>query len=149
MKVYNQEKTEILTEYDLTKGYLQTDTITRHIPAVKGVEEQSHYETVKEYPNGGKDVKKVIDVASVKTIPEHDEIEEIQVYVPYTEQELANIAAKQRIAELKGLLAATDYKAIKYAEGELTAEEYAETKAERQAWRAEINENEQRISDND
>lgn len=45
-----------------------------------------------------------------------------------------------RIAELKQLLSDTDYKAIKYAEGLISEEEYAETKAQRQAWRDEINE---------
>ena len=43
------------------------------------------------------------------------------------------------IGEYKRKLKSTDYKAIKYAEGELTAEEYAETLAQRRAWRAEIN----------
>ena len=33
----------------------------------------------------------------------------------------------------------TDYQAIKYAEGQLTEEEYAPIKAQRQAWRDEIN----------
>ena len=140
MKVYNIEKTEILTEYDLTKGYLRADTLITHIPAVEAVEEQSHYETIKEYPNGGIVVKKVIDVAGVKAVPAHDETEEIQVYIPYTAEQIAEREKTARIAELKRLLAASDYKAIKYAEGVLTAEEYAETKAERQAWRDEINE---------
>ena len=45
-----------------------------------------------------------------------------------------------RIFELKTKLKKTDYKAIKYAEGELTTEEYASTLEERRAWRAEINE---------
>lgn len=44
------------------------------------------------------------------------------------------------IYALKSQLAETDYKAIKYAEGWITAEEYAETKAQRQAWRDRINE---------
>lgn len=43
-----------------------------------------------------------------------------------------------RIIELKRQLRLTDYKAIKFAEGELSAEEYAETKAQRKAWREEI-----------
>lgn len=47
--------------------------------------------------------------------------------------------ASKRIPELKQLLADSDYKAIKFAEGELSAEEYATTKAQRAAWRAEIN----------
>lgn len=41
--------------------------------------------------------------------------------------------------ELKAKLAGTDYQAIKYAEGLLTEEEYAPIKAQRQAWRDEIN----------
>ena len=44
-----------------------------------------------------------------------------------------------KIIELKRFLQSTDYQAIKYAEGELSAEEYAETKAQRKAWREEIN----------
>lgn len=44
-----------------------------------------------------------------------------------------------RIAELKSKLAQTDYKAIKYAEGHLTEEEYASLKLQRQLWRDEIN----------
>lgn len=55
------------------------------------------------------------------------------------EETALEISAEVRIAELKQRLADTDYKAIKYAEGEMTAEEYAETKAQRRAWRAEIN----------
>lgn len=43
------------------------------------------------------------------------------------------------ILALKQKLSATDYQAIKFAEGELTADEYAPTKAERKAWREEIN----------
>lgn len=50
-----------------------------------------------------------------------------------------------RISELKALLSQTDYKAIKYAEGLLTEEEYAPIKAQRQAWRDEINQLEQMI----
>lgn len=36
-------------------------------------------------------------------------------------------------------LSSTDYKAIKFAEGELTEAEYAPTREERRKWRAEIN----------
>lgn len=45
----------------------------------------------------------------------------------------------KKINILKIRLEKSDYKAIKYAEGEITADEYAETKAKRRAWRAEIN----------
>lgn len=50
-----------------------------------------------------------------------------------------NIHPKLQIIALKQQLQSTDYKAIKYSEGWLTDEEYAETKAERQRIRDEIN----------
>ena len=40
----------------------------------------------------------------------------------------------------KQLLSLTDYMAIKHSEGELTEEEYSETKEKRKNWRARINE---------
>ena len=43
------------------------------------------------------------------------------------------------INAMKQLLSNTDYMAIKYAEGEISAEDYAETKANRQHWRDVIN----------
>ena len=46
---------------------------------------------------------------------------------------------EREISELKRKLSDTDYKAIKYAEGFLTEEEYKETKAQRQMWRDRIN----------
>lgn len=46
---------------------------------------------------------------------------------------------RRRIAELKAKLSKTDYQAIKYAEGEITAEDYLSTKEMRKAWRFEIN----------
>lgn len=45
----------------------------------------------------------------------------------------------KRRAELKRNLEATDYQAIKFAEGELSEEEYAPVREQRRAWRAEIN----------
>lgn len=44
-----------------------------------------------------------------------------------------------RIMELKKLLADTDYMCLKHMDGALTEAEYAETKAQRQEWRDEIN----------
>lgn len=51
----------------------------------------------------------------------------------------AKAARLARIDELKGLLSASDYRAIKYAEGVLSEEEFAESKAQRQVWRDEVN----------
>ena len=59
------------------------------------------------------------------------------------ERRLAEI--QKQISVLKITLAGSDYKAIKYAEGWITEEEYAEIKAQRQAWRDEINELEHRL----
>lgn len=49
-------------------------------------------------------------------------------------------AINKEISELKKKLFDTDYKAIKYSEGWLTDEEYAEAKAQREEWRKRINE---------
>lgn len=88
MKVYNQDKTNILELYDLSKGYLKEDILITHYDEVKAVEEKGHYETIAEYPNGGKDVEWVVDVKGVEYKPARDEEEEILVYIPYTEEEI-------------------------------------------------------------
>jgi hydrogenase maturation factor HypE len=49
------------------------------------------------------------------------------------------VAKIQKINQLKAKLRDTDYKAIKFAEGEMSAEEYEPVKLERRAWREEIN----------
>ena len=50
-----------------------------------------------------------------------------------------------KISECKRQLETTDYKAIKYAEGYYTDEEYAQIKFDRQSYRDEINQYEQEI----
>lgn len=60
-----------------------------------------------------------------------------------TEEEVAKDIISNRnkeISELKAKLAQTDYQAIKFAEGWITADDYAPTKALRNSWRARINE---------
>lgn len=56
-----------------------------------------------------------------------------------TADDISRDEAKARIFELKNFLTATDYKAIKYAEGALTADEYAPDRQARADARAEIN----------
>lgn len=145
MRVFNKAKTKELTEYDLTKGYLKNDTLINHIPEVAAVEEQSHKEVVAEYENGGKDVVTIIDVEGIPYQPARDEEEEIQVYIPYTKAELTKMANEKRIKELKQLLRDTDYRAIKYAEGCYTEEEYKPYKELRQSYRDEINQLEENL----
>ena len=63
----------------------------------------------------------------------------------YTDAELTVQANKKRIAELKALLQATDYQAIKYAEGFISEADYLPIKQVRQSYRNKINELEAQI----
>ena len=74
---------------DLTLGYLTGSTEEITHPAVEGVEEQWHWETVTEYPNGGKDVQKIVDRPGVKAQAAWTEQMPIQKYIRYTAEELA------------------------------------------------------------
>lgn len=138
MRIFDETKTVELTEYDLTKGYMKSDVIETEIPEQPAVEEQYHYEVVREYESGGRDVQKVVDVEAKAYLPARVEREEIGVYIPYTEREIKVMAAQREMSELKAKLAETDYKAIKYAEGFIVESEYAPIRAERQSWRERI-----------
>ena len=122
MKVFDEEMNEI-SEPDLELGRLEerSKPITHHY--VVDVEEITHEEVIREYPNGGKDVIFVIDVEeeghweardengniveSADVIPDdapHEldipSVHRWLVYIPYTTEELAEIeAAKQAEAE--------------------------------------------------
>ena len=88
MKIID-ENGSVVENPDLTAGYLAADTEAVEHPAQDAVEELSHYETVAEYPNGGKDVRKVIDRAAVPAAPAWTEQLPIQRYIRYTAEELA------------------------------------------------------------
>lgn len=98
MKIIDSNGVEIASP-DLTLGYLKQETQTIHHDAVAGVEEVSHYETIREYSNGGKDVKKVVDVKAVPAQEAYDEEVEVQRYVLYTAEELAAQAEAKKKAE--------------------------------------------------
>lgn len=88
MRILNENNVEI-TSPDLTLGYLKEDKIfVQHHEAIEFVPEVWHYEVVAEYPNGGKDIRKVIDTPAVLAQDAWDEYENIQRYIPYTEAEL-------------------------------------------------------------
>ena len=91
MRIFNESKTKELFNIDYLKGKLVNDKIITCIDEKPFIAEQYHYETIKEYENGGKDVVKVIDVEQQEYIPAHEEIEDIQVFIPYTEAELLKI----------------------------------------------------------
>lgn len=143
MKIYNYEKTQELNEneVDLEKGYLQADKIfVKHHDAVEA-KPAVYGDRIEILPNGSKQNLKPLITPAVSAKEEWDEYEDIQVYILYTKKELA----EREIHVLKTKLSETDYRAIKYAEGEMTAQEYAETKEKRSAWRARINELEEAI----
>lgn len=103
MRIIDETGNEI-TNPDLYLGHLISDTETVHHDAVEAVEEQSHYETIAEYPNGGKDVKKIVDVEAVSAKDAWDEEVQIQRYVLYTEEELKAIldeVKEDKIAQSK------------------------------------------------
>ena len=93
-EIYN-ENMERIENPDLTLGYLRSDTRTQYHEAVEGVQEVWHYETVAEYPNGGKDIRKVVDVPGVAAQAAWDEEIPIQIYVPYTQEELDRMEAER------------------------------------------------------
>ena len=90
---------------DLSLGYLREEKILiAHHDAMEAVQEQWHYETIAEYPNGGKDVKKVVDVPGVEAKDAWDEYETVQRYIPYTDEELEAMNAPSPQDDMDAML---------------------------------------------
>ena len=100
MKIID-ETGAVIESPDLTLGYLTDDTEEITHPAVEGVEELFHYETVAEYPNGGKDVQKIVDRPGVQAQEEWVEKVPIQKYIRYTAEELAAQEEERKKAEAR------------------------------------------------
>ena len=98
MKIIDENGAAIETP-DLTLGYLVYDTEPVEHPAVEGMEELFHYETVAEYPNGGRDVRKVVDRPGVQAQEAWTEQVPIQKYIRYTAEELAAQEEERKKAE--------------------------------------------------
>ena len=96
MRVFNEDKTQELQEYDLTLGHLQSDKLlVNHQDAI---EENIVYKEIKHYDKNGKlvGVAKRIDEENSKFAqPEINEYEDIQIYIPYTTTEFNNIACRK------------------------------------------------------
>ena len=116
MKIIDKNNIEIETP-NLEIGYLKPDRFfIQHHEAIEAVEEQGHWETLAEYPNGGKDVAWVVDVPGVAAAAAWDEYEDVLRYTLYTEEQLAEIAAAKeaaykaspeyRVAQLEAMLEA-------------------------------------------
>lgn len=91
MRILNQAGEEIVFPGH-GKGYLRRERveIARH-PAVEAVAEQSHFEVLRTYPNGGQDVKKVVDVPGVTGRAAWVEYEDILRFFPYADEVLAEL----------------------------------------------------------
>ena len=106
MKILDETGT-VVENPDLTLGYLVDDTEEVTHPAVEGMEEQWHWETVTEYPNGGRDVQKVIDVPGVPAQAAWTEQVPIQKYIRYTAEELVAREEERKKAEAREKLPET------------------------------------------
>ena len=97
MRILDQNDNEIQPEdVDYRLGKLSDDKIfIQHHDAVEAVEEQGHYETLQEYPNGGKDVEWKVDVPGVEAKKAWDEYEDIQRYTKFTAEELKANAERE------------------------------------------------------
>lgn len=99
MKIID-ETGAIMENPDLTLGYLTDDTQPLEHPAQEAVAEVAHYETVAEYPGGGKDVQRVVDVPGVPAKPAWTEQLPIKRYIRYTAEELAAQEEARKKAEV-------------------------------------------------
>ena len=111
MRVFDETKTNELTDYDLEKGYLKADTLTTPIPEVAAITVE---QKAKELTAKGKEVieingkmyevtsknengQTVSRIVETPAIPAREEVEEIGVYILYTEEELKkNAEAKYK-----------------------------------------------------
>ena len=100
MKIID-ETGAVVENPDLTLGYLTDDTQPLEHPAQEAVAEVAHYETVAEYPGGGKDVQRVVDVPGVPARPAWTEQLPIKRYIRYTAEELAAQEDERKKAEAR------------------------------------------------
>ena len=102
MKILD-ETGAIIENPDLMLGYLTDDTEPLAHPAQEAVAEIAHYETVAEYPSGGRDVRKVVDVPGAAAKAAWTEQVPIKRYVRYTAAELdaQEQARKEQEAQAK------------------------------------------------
>ena len=101
MKIIDDKTGLEIQNPDLTQGWLHDETEAVEHPAQEGVPELSHYETVAEYPNGGRDVRKVIDREGVPAQGAWTEQVPIQKYIRYTAEELAAQEEERKKAEAR------------------------------------------------
>lgn len=95
MKIIDENGIELTGEPDLTLGRLVDDVEIVHHEATPAVEKESHWVTIRTYPNGSQDVEEVVDVEPVAARDAWDETVPIQRYIKYTQDELDEQARQQ------------------------------------------------------
>ena len=107
MRIFNENKTAELTNPDLSLGYLKQGRLfIAHHEAQEEIQQQSHYEVIAEYPNGGKDLREVVDVEYQPAKDAWDEYEDVLVYILYTQEQInANLSRKYIPTEQASLAA--------------------------------------------
>ena len=100
MKILD-ETGAVVENPDLMLGYLTDNTQPLEHPAQEAVAEVAHYETVAEYPGGGRDVQRVVDVPGVPARPAWTEQLPIKRYIRYTAEELAAQEEARKKAEAR------------------------------------------------
>lgn len=108
-------------------------------------EQTFYYYKFKDGSGHGTSLEPIVESENVMPITkeEYDELMGVtneEQGPKFTHKQLKSIYQKTyKIKSLKNKLASSDYQAIKFAEGEMTSEEYAPMKEQRRQWRAEIN----------
>lgn len=112
-----------IADPDYEAGYTVEEVIvTAHHDAAEAVEERWHYEVAAEYPNGGKDVEKVVDVPGSHAQDAWDETEEILRWIPYSAEELAQRQAERLAREAEEQAAAEAAAALERENARLRAQ---------------------------
>lgn len=108
MRIFDETKTIELKATEQLVGKLVEDILIINHPKIEEVKEVGHYETIAEYPNGGKDVVWVVDVEGIPGREAYTEEEKILVFIPYTEEEIRENKIKELRSKRKTLLEAFD-----------------------------------------
>lgn len=137
MKIYDKDKKNIIANADLNKGYLVADKLfVKQHEAIPAIEGQGHMETIREYSNGSKDVQWVWDVEPVPAVAAYDEYEDIQVFIPYTDEDKQKVYKQRVIAYIRKKYDIDDEIALTN-DKDSKPQEYAEYQAYRAICKAE------------
>ena len=103
MEIYN-ERMERMESADLTRGWMEESVRHRHHEAQEAVREEWHYETIAQYSNGGKDVRRGIDVKGQPAREAWDEEIAIQIYHPYAQDMPQEQTLEERMERLEAAM---------------------------------------------